>query len=200
MVHPLSGKPVPEAKAFLNFNPLPSRTTPDSSTLMNSLVRRLTRLDDALAKGEAWVLIAFMAIMTVVVLLQVIYRYLLTRPLYWSEELARYLFVWISLLGASLSVQKRGHFGMDFFVRMVPEKGRRFLLYLTYLLMGAVMVVLLIYGVILVQKTAAQRSPAMEISMGWAYACLPVAATLMSIHLLVILLKEAVAKKEPQSP
>jgi len=167
---------------------------------MNSLVRRLTRLDDALAKGEAWVLIAFMAIMTVVVLLQVIYRYLLTRPLYWSEELARYLFVWISLLGASLSVQKRGHFGMDFFVRMVPEKGRRFLLYLTYLLMGAVMVVLLIYGVILVQKTAAQRSPAMEISMGWAYACLPVAATLMSIHLLVILLKEAVAKKEPQSP
>jgi len=163
---------------------------------MDSFVRKLTKFDDFLAKGEAWVLIAFVATMTVVVLLQVIYRYLLTRPLHWSEELARYLFVWISLLGASLSVQKRGHFGMDFFYRMLPEKGRRFLLFFTYLLMGAVMVVLLIYGIGLVQKTAAQQSPAMEISMGWAYACLPVGAALMSIHLLVIMLKEAVTKKE----
>ena len=163
---------------------------------MDSFVRKLTKIDDILAKGEAWILVAFVATMTVVVLLQVIYRYLLTQPLHWSEELARYLFVWISLLGASLSVQKRGHFGMDFFCRMLPEKGRRFLLFLTYLLMGAVMLVLLIYGIVLVQKTAAQQSPAMEISMGWAYACLPVGATLMTIHLLVIMLKEAVTKKE----
>jgi TRAP-type C4-dicarboxylate transport system permease small subunit len=62
--------------------------------------------------------------------------------------------------------------------------------------MGGVMLVLLIYGIVLVQKTAAQQSPAMEISMGWAYACVPVGATLMIIHLLVIMLKEAAAKKE----
>ncbi len=163
---------------------------------MNSFVRKLTKFDEFLAKGEAWVLIAFVATMTVVVLLQVIFRYLLMRPLHWSEELARYLFVWISLLGASLSVQKRGHFGMDFFYLMLPARRRRFLLFLTYLLIGAVMLVLLIYGIVLVQKTAAQRSPAMEISMGWAYACLPVGATLMTIHLLVIMVKEAATKKE----
>ncbi len=163
---------------------------------MDSFVRKLTKFDAVLAKGEAWVLITLVAVMTVVVLLQVIYRYLLTQPLHWSEELARYLFVWISLLGASLSVQKRGHFGMDFFYRMLPDKGRRFLLFIIYLLMGGVMLVLLIYGIVLVQKTAAQQSPAMEISMGWAYACVPVGATLMTIHLLVIMLKEAAAKKE----
>jgi len=41
--------------------------------------------------------------MAIIVLLQVIYRYILTEPLHWSEEMARYLFVWLSLLGATLA-------------------------------------------------------------------------------------------------
>jgi TRAP-type transport system small permease protein len=136
------------------------------------------------------------AVMTVVVLLQVIYRYLLSQPLYWSEELARFLFVWISILGAALSVQRRGHFGMDFFFRMLPDKGKRFLMFLIYLLMGGVVAVLLVQGIALVQKTAAQLSPAMEISMGWAYACLPAGSCLMAIHLLVIIFREGAGKTE----
>jgi TRAP-type transport system small permease protein len=166
---------------------------------MNPFVHRLTRIDHFLAKGEALVLITLVVVMTVVVLLQVIYRYLLTQPLHWSEELARYLFVWISLLGAALSVQRRGHFGMDFFFRMLPDKGRRFLTFVIYLLMGVVVLVLLIQGIVLVEKTAAQQSPAMEISMGWAYACLPAGALLMAIHLLVIIIKEVVKKTETAS-
>ncbi len=60
--------------------------------------------------------------------------------------------------------------------------------------MGVVILVLLVQGIVLVEKTAAQQSPAMEISMGWAYACLPVGAALMAIHLLVIIIKEAMEK------
>ena len=74
--------------------------------------------------------------MTVVVFLQVVYRYVLTQPLHWSEELARYLFVWLSILGATLGLQKRGHFGLDFFYRMFPEAGKTILQFLIHLLMG----------------------------------------------------------------
>jgi TRAP-type C4-dicarboxylate transport system permease small subunit len=161
---------------------------------MDAFLRTLIKIDDMLAKGESAVLIGLVVIMTVVVFLQVVYRYVLTQPLHWSEELARYLFVWISILGAALGLQKRGHFGMDFFYRMLPDKGRRLLLFMIYLLMGVVILVLLIQGISLVQKTTAQQSPAMEISMGWAYACLPVGGALMVIHLLVIFLKDAANK------
>jgi len=161
---------------------------------MDAFSRTLIKMDDTLAKGEAAVLIGLVVIMTVVVFLQVVYRYVLTQPLHWSEELARYLFVWISILGAALGLQKRGHFGMDFFYRMLPDKGRRLLLFMIYLLMGVVILVLLIQGIALVQKTTAQQSPAMEISMGWAYACLPVGGALMVIHLLVVFLKDAANK------
>ena len=157
---------------------------------MNAILRSMTRFDHLLAEAEAAVLITLVAVMTLIVFLQVVYRYVLIQPLYWSEELARYLFVWVSILGATLALQKRGHFGLDFFYRMLPGQQRRFLQFLIHLFVGIVIFVILIQGVRLVQATILQKSPAMEISMGWAYACLPVGAALMAIHLFVIFLKD----------
>lgn len=166
---------------------------------MESLVRAVNRLDDVVAKVEGYALIALVALMCVVVFLQVFYRYLLAQPLQWSEELARYVFAWISLVGAALSVRMRGHFGVDFFLRKLPARGRRAMELLIYCSMGTVMAVLVFQGVLLVLKTAAQRSPAMEISMGWAYACVPVGAALMFIHLVSILLRETVKRRPSPS-
>ena len=161
---------------------------------MNSVLRALTKFDNLLAKGEAVVIIAMVAVMTVAVFLQVLYRYVLTQPLHWSEELARYLFVWLSILGATLGLQKRGHFGLDFFFQMLPEQAKRCMGFFIHLLMGAVVLVILVQGITLVQKTVLQESPAMGISMSWAYASLPVGGALMAIHLFVIFLKDAVNK------
>lgn len=157
---------------------------------MKPFVRALFKFDHLLAKGESGVIILLVSVMTIVVFLQVVYRYVLTQPLHWSEEMARYLFVWLSILGASLGLQRRGHFGLDLFYRMLPSRERRILEWIIYLLMGTVIFVILAQGIKLVQKTIPQESPAMAISMGWAYACLPVGATLMAIHLLVIFLKD----------
>lgn len=163
---------------------------------MHTVLRTLTRFDDLLARTEAAFLITLVAVMTTVVFLQVVYRYVLTQPLYWSEELARYLFVWLSVLGAALGLQKRGHFGLDIIFRMLPRRTKRCMGFLVHLLMGVVIVVILVQGIILVQKTALQESPAMGISMGWAYACLPVGAALMAIHLAIIFLKDVVGRPE----
>jgi TRAP-type C4-dicarboxylate transport system permease small subunit len=143
-----------------------------------------------LAKGEAAVLIAIVGVMTVVVFLQVLYRYVFAQPLQWSEELARYLFVWLSIMGATLALQKKGHFGLDLFYKMLSNRFQRIVKFPVYLLMGIVIFVILFQGIILVQKTALQESPAMGISMGWAYASLPVGGALMAIHLIAISLKD----------
>jgi len=156
----------------------------------NTVVHIIRRLDEKLAKGEAAVLIAIVAVMTVVVFLQVLYRYVFAQPLQWSEELARYLFVWLSIFGATLALQKKGHFGLDFFHRMLSNRFQRMVKFPVYLLMGTVIFVILFQGIILVQKTALQESPAMGISMAWAYASLPVGGALMAVHLIALSLKE----------
>lgn len=164
--------------------------------MMKATLTTLTRADQWVAKAEAWALITMVAMMTAVVLLQVVCRYAFSQSLEWSEELARYLFVWISMIGAALSIKKRGHFGMDFFFQMFPHKIQRVAIYLIYLCMGVVVLVILVQGIVLLQRTSAQTSPAMQISMGLAYACLPVGAALMALHLLVIILKESSEGKQ----
>ena len=158
--------------------------------MKNTVLRIISRFDDNLAKGEAAVLIAIVGVMTVVVFLQVLYRYVFAQPLQWSEELARYLFVWLSIMGATLALQKKGHFGLDLFYKMLSNRFQRIVKFPVYLLPGIVIFVILFQGIILVQKTALQESPAMGISMGWAYASLPVGGALMAIHLIVISFKD----------
>jgi TRAP-type C4-dicarboxylate transport system permease small subunit len=167
---------------------------------MNPFLRLLIKFDDFLAKGEAAVLIALVSVMTVIVFLQVVYRYLLTQPLVWSEELARYLFVWLSLLGAALALQKRGHFGFEILYQKFSSPKRQLLGFLIHLLIGLLLVILLSQGITLVEKTAQQESPAMGIAMGWAYACIPVAAALMLFHLIIIFFKDGLKEQttEPQ--
>jgi TRAP-type C4-dicarboxylate transport system permease small subunit len=159
--------------------------------LVNKIIlHRISQFDENLAKGEAAVLIAMVAVMTVVVFLQVLFRYVFAQSLQWSEELARYLFVWLSIFGAALALQKKGHFGLDLLYRMLSARFQRVIKFPVYLLMGMVIFVILFHGIILVQKTALQESPAMGISMAWAYASLPVGGALMAIHLIVLSLKE----------
>ena len=157
---------------------------------MSNIVQGLKKFDQILAKGEAAVLILLVSVMTLVVFLQVVFRYALGRPLDWSEELASYLFVWLSVLGAALAVQKGGHFGLDFFSRLLPGPGKRFIWILIHLLMASVVLVILFQGITLVQRTRLQLSPAMSVSMAWPYASLPTGAALMAVHLLTALIKD----------
>jgi len=160
------------------------------------ILRIAARFDGFLATVVSGILILLVAAMTTVVFLQVFYRYFLAQSLSWSEELARYLFVWISLLGAALAVQKRGHFGMELFYDMLPAQARRIARIVISLLMGTAILVILVQGLLLYQKVAHQYSPAMGISMGLAYGSLPVGAGLMAVHLLVILFRDVFGEDE----
>ena len=75
------------------------------------------RLDDWVARLETVAIILLMALLTAVTFAQVVTRYLLGDPLIWSEEAARYLFVWVSMIGAALALREGGHFGLDLLIR-----------------------------------------------------------------------------------
>ena len=58
--------------------------------------------------------------MAVVVFLQVIFRYVLNLPLFWTEELARYCLVWASLLGSAVAVKRGQHIAVTIFMERLP--------------------------------------------------------------------------------
>ena len=60
-----------------------------------------------------------MAIMTILVFIQVVMRYVFSNSLSWSEELARFIFLWLSWIGASYAVKERSHFRVEMFANMI---------------------------------------------------------------------------------
>ena len=60
-----------------------------------------------------------------VVAAQVFFRYVLNHSLFWSEELARYILVWLTFLGASVAYRRGVHPRIDLFVSRVSPRGAR---------------------------------------------------------------------------
>jgi TRAP-type C4-dicarboxylate transport system permease small subunit len=144
-------------------------------------------LDRLVARIEAGVIVVLMSCLTAVTFAQVVTRYGLGDPLIWSEELARYLFVWVSMIGAALAIREGGHFGLDLLIRRVPA--------LRSIVAPVVMTVMIVF-LALVLKTgidetrlaSMQFAMTFPMRMQWAYLALPVGAGLMLFHLVVRLI------------
>ena len=139
--------------------------------------------DRLLGRLESALLAAMVATITAVTFAQVFTRYVTADPLIWTEEVARYLFVWITLVGAAAGVRAHAHFGLDILRRYAPPL-RTALGALTMLIVAGFLVLLLYTGIAETRQAALQMSPALQVRMHWAYLALPVGAGLALWHVL----------------
>ncbi len=125
------------------------------------------------------VLVAILAVLVTVVLANVIGRYLLGAGITWADEMARFLFVWLTFLGAVLGLARGAHIGMDMVVAALPTLPARALRLLALGLMAAFLAVWAWYAVELVQRSLTFRTPALGVPRGYVYAVAPISALLM---------------------
>lgn len=149
---------------------------------MSALREALGAIDAWVRRAELFVIGALTAVLTVITLLQVLLRYVFNDPLTWSEEAARYLFVWLSLIGAGAAVGRGAHYGLEVLRRQLPERWHRYLGFGSMLVVLVFAVTLLVTGIQEAALAARQFSWSMPIRMHWAYAALPVGAALMIWH------------------
>ena len=143
-------------------------------------------IDDGIFKAELVVGVSFTVVMVVAVFLQVIFRYVVNHPLSWSEELARYVFVWASMLGASMGIKKKTHFCLDALLKSFPPPIKKIIEVLLYAIMCILLVVLVYYGTQFSAELAIQTAPGLNISMAIPYAAIPVGGLLMLLHILLM--------------
>ncbi|MDR1621841.1 MAG: TRAP transporter small permease [Synergistaceae bacterium] len=129
-----------------------------------------------------YVLFSMMAAMVVIVFAQVIFRFVLRASLPWSEEAARYIMAWISMLGASIGIRRKGHIGVEALVMLLPAAFKRVVAALMTLVASGFFSGMVVYGVKICKVVAAQESPAMEISMAVPYSSLVAGGFLMLLY------------------
>lgn len=136
------------------------------------------------------VIFALSGAMFVVVLAQVFFRYILAHPLPWSEEMARYLMVWVACLAASEAYARGNHVGVTLVVNAVRPGQRKIMTLIIHLAVCVLMGVVVYQGFILSYMQAAQRSPALEVPMTWPYLAVPVGALLIFIQAAALFFKQ----------
>jgi TRAP-type C4-dicarboxylate transport system permease small subunit len=95
----------------------------------------MAKIIDLYCRGLKFVIVLCLAAMVVLVFGNVALRYLFNSGIVVSEELSRWLLVWLTFLGAIVAVREHGHLGVDTLVRALPIVGRKFCFVVSYLLM-----------------------------------------------------------------
>ena len=148
-------------------------------------VSRLEQTSNVLNEVVKYLAAFLLAVMTLIVFLEVLFRYVLNAPLDWSEELATFTFVWASLLGASIGLKRRENPRLDLVVNLFSPKIQKTIEGIYNIAILFLLAVLFIYGARLTASMKSQLTAALQYSVSFIYVVLPISAAIMFIHLAI---------------
>lgn len=122
------------------------------------------------------VIIGMLIVLVTLTFVQVVFRYVLSSPLVWSEEIIRYCLIWIVLLGTGLGLKNDAHIGIDFFFEKLPEKAKLMISLINLVLVMAVAVFLMIIGSRFSLNARGSVSPAIGIPNILVFSAIPISA------------------------
>ncbi|PRY62746.1 TRAP-type C4-dicarboxylate transport system permease small subunit [Vreelandella songnenensis] len=165
-----------------------------SQTLLTPL-RFVERALDALIQPVVFI---GMAALIAVITLQIVSRVLFTA-VGWTEEVARFLLIWITFLAGTLAFQRGHHIAVTFAVEALPVRLRQVARFLAVLAVIAFMITLIVIGYRYMQVQSFQKSASLRLPMSYVYAIMPISAAIMAWYALVDLV-EIVCEGEPRKP
>ena len=140
-----------------------------------------------------WILVVIMAGMTLNVLWQVFSRFILQNPSSYTEELARYMLIWIGLLGASYVSGQKMHLAIDLLSTKLKGRNKSLLeIVIQIFVILFAFFVMVVGGIRLVQITLTlnQISAALQIPLGYVYVVVPISGSLMVFYSIYYIVQE----------
>jgi TRAP-type C4-dicarboxylate transport system permease small subunit len=114
-------------------------------------------------------------------------RYVMGEQAKWTEELARFLLVWVSLLGGALAFGTKGHLGVDYFVGKLHCDARKLMTIFSHFVVLLFSISIFLYGgtyIVAESLKLEQMTPALGWEMGYVYLALPISGFFMLLFTL----------------
>jgi TRAP-type C4-dicarboxylate transport system permease small subunit len=144
----------------------------------------MKRLVERIEGIQNWITFGFISVITVCVSVQVFVRYVLQKPLFlWSEELSRFILIWMVFLGIGVGVKNDAHFAMDILPSFLGRRWGSVVRLFNDVCMGAILVLLILAGLRFSWFGFFQNSPNMEILMIWVFSSIPLGGALALVYL-----------------
>ncbi len=140
------------------------------------MIELFKRCEEAVGRLLEWFLVIIVAVLVLDVLWGVVSRHFLDAPSRWTEEVATFLLIWLSLVGSAVAFRRHEHLGVDFFMGKLDPGAQRLMRIVALVIVIAFAAFVLIGGgCILVAEALAveQRTPALGVLMGYVYVAVP---------------------------
>lgn len=148
----------------------------------------LLKIESALCKVEEMFLKVGIAVMGIIMILQVVFR-LFFKALTWSEELAKYLFVWVVFIGISYGVSKAIHIRLDYFYNKLFSQASRVISIVIDLLCLGLLIFFLKPSLEYLQFECTQNAATIPIHLGYVAAAMPCSIILTSTKFILNIIK-----------
>ncbi len=143
------------------------------------VMRKFFRVVDALTNGMVYLLLSIMVLNTAV---SVFFRYILGNAFSWSEEVSRYLMIWMGFFGMSLATRDREHVGVSFVTNALPPVIRKILRYLADTVVVAFLLLLIVLSVRQIIGSEGETTAALVIPMSFPLSAVTVGGCLMFLQ------------------
>lgn len=133
-----------------------------------------------------WLLAVLMAVMTVLISWQVFARYVMGNSLSFSEEVARFAMVWLTMLGAAYAYRQGSLIAVELLSTAGGPRFRKAMQLAIAIASCLFAWVLLREGLSITERVASQTAPSTRVSMSWLYAAMPAGALLILVNAVAI--------------
>ena len=131
-----------------------------------------------------FIIVTMFSIMSIAVFVQIIFRYLLHQPIYWSEEFPRFILIWLTFLGSAIAMKNRSHLSISLLTNRLSLQKRKWVQFFANSLSLLFILILVWGGIIITNLTMPNRTAALQMPTGLVYLAVPVGGMLMVFYLL----------------
>lgn len=165
---------------------------------MDTGMKLLSKVNELLMALIKWSAIGLFVVMLFSASWQIIMRFVFKSPLAWTDEVAKFAFVWSTMLGCAYLVRTKGHSSVEMMAGYLKGVASRLHATIIDLFCLLVYVIIVTGGISMMQAGATSVSPACGLPMAAVYAIVPFSGVLMSLFQLEILLDDLrkIRKKE----
>lgn len=144
-------------------------------------MRSFWRVYESMVNGVAVLLFTTMVVVTA---LGVFFRYVLNAPLHWTEESDRYMFIWLTWIGASITMRYKAHIAVDVMVRTFSPAVKLWFSLAAEACILVFLAVVIYASLPVLEVTSQTRTAATDIPTSWVYTAVPVGCTLIAVETL----------------
>jgi TRAP-type transport system small permease protein len=134
---------------------------------------------------------AFISVTILVVIINVILRYVFKGGFFWVEEVATVSFIWSVFVGAAAAYRHKMHIGIDLITSLFPERVRELISIIINLLMVIINAYIVYLSFLFIQANQLKRTPVLDVPAGYVNAAIAVGFSLMTVHAVRFLIAEA---------